>query len=38
VPLYHVDAGYRDRAVAAVKEQLAKAGVRLALLLRENLQ
>src|SRR6266446_2380015 len=38
VPLYQVDAGYRERAVAAVKEQLAKAGVRLAFLLRENLQ
>jgi len=38
VPLYNVDTGYRDRALAAVKEQLAKAGVRLAFLLRENLQ
>jgi S1/P1 Nuclease len=38
VPVYNVDTGYRDRAVAAVKEQLAKAGVRLAFLLRENLQ
>jgi hypothetical protein len=38
VPVYHVEAGYRDRAVAAVKEQLAKGGVRLAYLLRENLQ
>lgn len=38
VPLYNVDSGYRDRAAAAVKEQLAKAGVRLAFLLRENLQ
>ena len=38
VPLYQVDAGYRERAVAAVKEQLAKGGVRLAFLLRENLQ
>ena len=38
VPLYHVEAGYRERAVAAVKEQLAKGGVRLAFLLRENLQ
>jgi S1/P1 Nuclease len=37
-PLYHVDAAYRDRAIAAVKEQLAKAGVRLASLLRDNLQ
>lgn len=38
VPLYRLDAGYRARAVAAIKEQLAKAGVRLAFLLRENLQ
>lgn len=38
VPLYRLDAGYRSRAVAAVKEQLAKAGVRLASLLRESLQ
>jgi hypothetical protein len=38
VPVYHVDAGYRERALAAIKEQLAKAGVRLASLLRENLQ
>jgi S1/P1 Nuclease len=38
VPVYKVDAAYRDRALAAVKEQLAKAGVRLAFLLRENLQ
>ena len=38
VPLYSVDTTYRDRAVAAVKEQLAKAGVSLAFLLRENLQ
>jgi hypothetical protein len=38
VPVYGVDAAYRDRALAAVKEQLAKAGVRLAFLLRENLQ
>jgi hypothetical protein len=38
VPVYHVDTEYRDRAIAAVKEQLAKAGVRLAFLLRENLQ
>ena len=38
VPLYPVDAAYRDRAIAAVKEQLAKAGVRLVFLLRENLQ
>ena len=38
VPLYRLDARYRDRAVAAVKEQLAKAGTRLAFLLRESLQ
>src|SRR5262249_54622887 len=38
VPVYGVDTAYRDRALAAVKEQLAKAGVRLAFLLRENLQ
>jgi hypothetical protein len=38
VPLYRLDAGYRERAVAAVKEQLAKAGTRLAFLLRESLQ
>jgi hypothetical protein len=38
VPLYRLDDAYRTRAIAAVKEQLAKAGVRLAFLLRENLQ
>jgi hypothetical protein len=38
VPVYHVDAGYREHALAAIKEQLAKAGVRLASLLRDNLQ
>ena len=38
VPLHRLDAGYRDRAVAAIKEQLAKAGVRLAALLRDSLQ
>ena len=38
VPLHRLDAGYRDRAIAAVKEQLAKAGVRLASLLRDSLQ
>ena len=38
VPLHRLDAGYRDRAVAAVKEQLAKAGVRLASLLRDSLK
>jgi hypothetical protein len=38
VPVYRVDAAYQGRAVAAVREQLAKAGVRLAFLLRENLK
>ena len=38
VPVYRLDAGYRDRAVVAVREQLAKAGVRLAALLREALK
>jgi hypothetical protein len=38
VPVHGVDPTYRDRALAAVKEQLAKAGVRLAFLLRENLE
>lgn len=38
VPLHRLDARYRDRAVAAIKEQLAKAGVRLAALLRDSLQ
>ena len=38
VPLHRLDARYRDRAITAIKEQLAKAGVRLAALLRDNLQ
>jgi len=38
VALYRLDAGYRDRGVAAIKEQLTKAGIRLAFLLRESLQ
>jgi hypothetical protein len=38
VPVYRVDAGYRERAIAAIKEQLTKAGIRLASLLRDNLQ
>jgi S1/P1 Nuclease len=38
VSVYRVDAGYRERAIAAIKEQLAKAGIRLASLLRDNLQ
>jgi hypothetical protein len=33
-----LDAGYQDRAMAAVKEQLAKAGVRLAFLLQQTLK
>jgi S1/P1 Nuclease len=38
VMVYRIDAAYRDRAVAAVRQQLAKAGVRLAFLLRENIE
>ena len=38
VPVHRLDAGYRDRAVVAVREQLAKAGVRLAALLQEALK
>jgi S1/P1 Nuclease len=38
VPVYRLDAGYRERAIAAVREQLAKAGVRLAFLLEEILK
>jgi hypothetical protein len=38
VPLYRLDAAYHDRAIAAVREQLLKAGVRLAFMLREVLQ
>ena len=38
VPVYHLDTGYHDRAIAAAREQLAKAGVRLAALLREILK
>jgi S1/P1 Nuclease len=38
VPLVRLDTGYRDRAVTAVREQLAKAGVRLAFVLRETLR
>jgi hypothetical protein len=38
VSLHRLDTAYRDRAIAAVKEQLAKAGVRLAVVLRESLQ
>lgn len=38
VPVYRVDAAYRDRAIAAVRQQLAKAGVRLAFVLRLNVK
>lgn len=38
VAVHRVDQGYQQRAVAAVREQLAKAGVRLAFLLRENIE
>jgi hypothetical protein len=38
VALYHLDKAYQDRATTAIKEQLAKAGVRLAGLLRDNLR
>jgi hypothetical protein len=34
--VYRLDSGYRDRAIATVREQLAKAGLRLALLLQET--
>jgi S1/P1 Nuclease len=36
--VYRLDTAYRDRAMAVVKEQLAKAGIRLAFLLRGSLQ
>jgi hypothetical protein len=38
VTVYRLDVGYRDRAIASVREQLAKAGIRLAVLLRESLK
>jgi hypothetical protein len=38
VKLYRLDAAYQRRAVATVRVQLAKAGVRLAYLLREDLR
>jgi len=38
VAVDRLETGYRDRAVAAVREQLAKAGVRLAFLLRQALK
>jgi hypothetical protein len=37
-PVHRVDADYRERALAAVRTQLAKAGVRLAFLLRLNVR
>lgn len=36
--VYRLDAAYQERAIAAVRQQLAKAGVRLALLLRLNVK
>ena len=38
ITVYRIDKSYQDRAIAAVKGQLAKAGARLAFLLRENLK
>jgi S1/P1 Nuclease len=38
VVLHKLDENYQSRAITAVKEQLAKAGIRLALVLRENLK
>jgi nuclease S1 len=38
ISVHRIDAAYQDRAIAAVREQLAKAGVRLAFLLRENVR
>jgi hypothetical protein len=38
ISVYRIDSAYQDRAIAAVREQLAKAGVRLAFLLRENIR
>lgn len=38
IPVYRVGAAYQERAIAAVRQQLAKAGVRLAFLLRENVR
>jgi hypothetical protein len=38
VALYHLDKSNQDRAIVTIKEQLAKAGVRLAALLRDNLK
>jgi nuclease S1 len=36
--VYRVDAAYQERAITAVRQQLAKAGVRLAFLLRLNVK
>ena len=38
ITVYRIDKSYQGRAIAAVKGQLAKAGARLAFLLRENLK
>jgi len=38
VTLAHADTAYETKALAAAKQQLAKAGVRLALVLRDNLK
>jgi hypothetical protein len=38
ISVYRIDSAYQDRAIAVVREQLAKAGVRLAFLLRENVR
>jgi hypothetical protein len=38
ISVYRIDSAYQDRAIAAVREQLAKAAVRLAFLLRENVR
>jgi hypothetical protein len=38
ISVYRIDSAYQDRAIAAVRAQLAKAGVRLAFLLRENVR
>ena len=38
VDVHNLDANYQNRAMATIREQLAKAGVRLASLLRENLK
>ena len=38
ISVYRIDSAYQDRAIAAVRGQLAKAGVRLAFLLRQDVQ